>query len=347
MALSAAHVLVFWVTMVAVHGMRESMQDIRQHKEVVECEGAPHTRADADIFFTDGQTYRELLGWGIFGLVTVLGEGDYRAQVFKEMFDENAQHMTKREAVAKLEDIEFGKTYQLDFNITDMLADIQEAANADTGYRYYFFTATDPAGMGHPTHFISYIVDKEEKKVHVFDPAEGKDGIGMLGNDAYQSDTEVELRAKFKEWGFADIAYFPKTKAPQTDSDDTYCQSWSLFLAIQGFLKLADGKYEEIQIPESRISRYEMLLNFWKFTLGIKAFKHEGAWGAGVVDFCEKQYEHLRELHELSPTYCEPKDMHGHESELLLRVSEPKDICVVSMAAFEYMSEGDKEEACS
>mmetsp|Transcript_64046 Transcript_64046/g.152744 ORF Transcript_64046/g.152744 Transcript_64046/m.152744 type:complete len:373 (-) Transcript_64046:166-1284(-) len=338
-----------------VHQHEDTSADLTEQDhhldEVHECEGSPVTRSDADIFFTSSDTFKELLGWSMFAVVTALGEGDYREEVFKMTFEKAFPDLTAAAVEEKLKVISFGETYQLEYSLDDLLKDIKEVALAEEAGdddRYYFFTATDPAGLGHATHFISYILDRKEKKVHVFDPAEGPNGIGMMqGNQAYISDTEVALRKSFKEWGYADIAYFPKSYAPQTDEDDTYCQSWSLYLAIQGFVKIVEGKTDPIEIPATRIGRYEMLTNFWKSCFSLRSFVHGDHHCSGFSDFCEHQYRSLRWHNGLSETYCSPDDIDGHESELLFRVAEARDICLVSMDAHSMLTRRQKSKACS
>jgi hypothetical protein len=112
------------------------------------------------------------------------------------------------------------------------------------------------------THFQSFIIDNENKKLYVIDPAFDKNGERFVG--IYYAEVTHEVIKPFFEENDYEVNFVHLSKPAQTTTDDVFCQSWSLLI----LLNLLDEKnYEkdiEFNIPSKKIDKYEMLLEFYK-----------------------------------------------------------------------------------
>ena len=112
------------------------------------------------------------------------------------------------------------------------------------------------------THFQSFIVDNNNKKVYGIDPAYDKNEEDFIG--IYYPEILHDVIKPFfenKQYAFHLVRL---SKPAQTTTDDVFCQSWSLLI----LLKIMENKdYEkdvEIYIPSRKLDKYHMLLEFYK-----------------------------------------------------------------------------------
>lgn len=112
------------------------------------------------------------------------------------------------------------------------------------------------------THFQSFIVDNNNKKVYGIDPAYDKNEEDFIG--IYYAEILHETIKPFfenKQYAFHLVRL---SRPAQTTTDDVFCQSWSLLI----LLKIMENKdYEkdvEFYIPSKKLDKYNMLLEFYK-----------------------------------------------------------------------------------
>jgi hypothetical protein len=112
------------------------------------------------------------------------------------------------------------------------------------------------------THFQSYIIDNENKKIYVIDPAFNKNGERFVG--IYYAEVTHEVIKPFFEEKKYEVKFVHLSKPAQTTTDDVFCQSWSLLILLS---LLENKNYKtvmEIKIPTKKIDKYKMLLEFYK-----------------------------------------------------------------------------------
>ena len=112
------------------------------------------------------------------------------------------------------------------------------------------------------THFQSFIVDNNNKKVYGIDPAYNKNEEDFIG--IYYAEILHDTIKPFFENKQYQFHLVRLSRPAQTTTDDVFCQSWSLLI----LLKIMENKdYEkdvEIYIPSRKLDKYHMLLEFYK-----------------------------------------------------------------------------------
>jgi len=112
------------------------------------------------------------------------------------------------------------------------------------------------------THFQSYIIDNENKKIYVIDPAFNKNGERFVG--IYYAEVTHEVIKPFFEEKKYEVKFVHLSKQAQTTTDDVFCQSWSLLILLS---LLENKNYKtvmEVKIPTKKIDKYKMLLGFYQ-----------------------------------------------------------------------------------
>ena len=112
------------------------------------------------------------------------------------------------------------------------------------------------------THFQSYIIDNEHKKIYVIDPAFNKNGERFVGI-YYAEVTHEVIKPFFEEKGY-EVQFVHLSKPAQTTTDDVFCQSWSLLILLNLLENKSYKKDIEFQIPSKKKDKYKMLLNFYQ-----------------------------------------------------------------------------------
>jgi hypothetical protein len=127
------------------------------------------------------------------------------------------------------------------------------------------FTATNVQqnDEDHETHFQTFILDNDNKKVYVIDPAYNKDNEGFIG--IYYAEVTHESIKPFLESKGYEFKFIPLSRPAQSNTNDVFCQSWSLLILLD---LLENNKYQEpdveFKIPSTKLARYEMILDFYK-----------------------------------------------------------------------------------
>jgi len=237
-----------------------------------------------------------------------LGEADWREKVVRAALGPDlSQHLS------------CGKVFTHDYTFeADMYPYLQSTVSATPpdGKDIIFFTATDPAAVGSSTHFVSYVIDRRPtfaKTLYVFNPAVGPDGISgdPAAGPAYSSEVEAQLMAFYKKAGYG-VVFWATSKAPQVTESDVFCQSWSLYTAIEGLKMLASGDLQTIQIPPTEPKRFSKILEFWQQQIDLPGFS----------TILEDTYTATRQSYELNQKF-DAND--AHEAYHLLKYANPQD----------------------
>jgi hypothetical protein len=198
------------------------------------------------------------ISWVLDAMKNVLGYEDVRKTIIQHYFPgiPNAAYIKTFDAIQQYKKKPFDNKEK---EIEAYCREIVKLPNE------VVFTATniqrDADDM--ETHYQSYLVDNNKKKIYVIDPARKatRENGGVL---YYAEVTEEVIKPLFTELGYK-LQYIEFTNPPQIHETDVFCQSWSLFVLLQ----ILDKGIQKIKIPKKQIDKYEVLLGFYKEILGI------------------------------------------------------------------------------
>jgi len=124
------------------------------------------------------------------------------------------------------------------------------------------------------THYQTFIVDNDNKKVYMIDPANditvvktNKSSKKILdsGQGIYYAQVAHEtVRPFFEQNTDYDVKMVPLSHPAQIIEDDVFCQSWSLYILIALLSNEAYRTTAQFEIPEAQIDKYETILDFYK-----------------------------------------------------------------------------------
>jgi hypothetical protein len=126
------------------------------------------------------------------------------------------------------------------------------------------FTATNIQrnSLDNETHYQSYILDNDAKKIIIVDPAYDRtkeNGVGI-----YMAEVSNEVIIPFfTSKGYA-FKFVYLTKPAQICEDDVFCQSWSLYILLEKLKNNVFVHDVSFEIPEDQLDKYDMLLEFYK-----------------------------------------------------------------------------------
>jgi hypothetical protein len=113
------------------------------------------------------------------------------------------------------------------------------------------------------THYQSFIVDNDNKKVYVIDPAFDKKQENYIGI-YYAEVTHESIKPYFEMKGY-NVSFIHLKRPAQSTKNDVFCQTWSLLILLE---ILENKKYKqeglEIKIPKLELERYRKILEFYK-----------------------------------------------------------------------------------
>jgi hypothetical protein len=126
------------------------------------------------------------------------------------------------------------------------------------------FTATNIQrdNFDNETHFQSFILDNNNKKIHIIDPAYDNKKENNAG--IYMAEVAHEVIIPYFQSEGYSIVFIDLSTPAQISEGDVFCQSWSLYILLQ---KLKKNEYihnTSFEIPEKQIDKYDMLLEFYK-----------------------------------------------------------------------------------
>jgi hypothetical protein len=112
------------------------------------------------------------------------------------------------------------------------------------------------------THFQSYILDNNIKKIIVVDPA--YDSSKELFKGIYMAEISLDIIVPFFQRKGYTTSFLSLTTPAQIDIGDVFCQSWTLYILLE---KLKQDEYIEVSdfvVPEDQLDKYDMLLSFYR-----------------------------------------------------------------------------------
>jgi len=112
------------------------------------------------------------------------------------------------------------------------------------------------------THFQSYIIDNNTKKLSVIDPAYDPNNQENRGIYAAEISLDVIIPC-FERNGYK-TEFVSLTTPAQVDIGDVFCQSWTLYILLA---KLKQNEYfrnNQFEVPEDQLDKYDMLLSFYR-----------------------------------------------------------------------------------
>ena len=127
------------------------------------------------------------------------------------------------------------------------------------------------------THYQTFIVDNDAKKVYIIDPANDRTvnkndakykkskTILVSGQGIYYAQVAHEIIKTFFEQNTDYIVELVQLSYPaQIIENDVFCQSWSLYILDQLLENDAYKKSAVVKIPETQINKYDKILGFYK-----------------------------------------------------------------------------------
>jgi hypothetical protein len=206
------------------------------------------------------------ISWAIESIKTVLGYEDIRNSVIQYYFPhlEHVEDMRTFDAFQQYEMPPFiDKALEITDYCEDLIVDdsvsgivLMTAANIQDSARDIY------------THYQSFIIDKDKKRVFAIDPASTADGVGI-----YEAAiTETVVLPIFRSYDY-DCKFLTLTHPAQTNKADVFCQTWTIIIMIQALRQMfasSAGYIGVIQIPAPRpkLRKYGVLLDFYKEILG-------------------------------------------------------------------------------
>ena len=112
------------------------------------------------------------------------------------------------------------------------------------------------------THFQSYIIDNTLKKLIVIDPAYNQHNEN--GSGIYEAEVSHTVIVPFFQRKKYTVQFVTLSTPAQIDTDDVFCQSWSLYILLS---MMQNGSYlrdNAFDIPETQLDKYDMLLAFYR-----------------------------------------------------------------------------------
>ena len=198
------------------------------------------------------------ISWLLHSLKIVLGDEGIRRYItlfyYPEIKNRAKKHMRTFNAF-----IQKGKTRQDKMDKIKAFCN-EILKNKDTT----LFTATNiqQDKFDNETHFQSFILDNNSKKMLVIDPAYDKTNENNAG--IYMAEVAYEVIIPFFKNEEYTIEFINLSTPAQISEGDVFCQSWSLYILLQK-LKNNEYKYDvSFEIPKQQIDKYDMLLEFYK-----------------------------------------------------------------------------------
>jgi hypothetical protein len=206
-------------------------------------------------------TLKELsISWLLHSIKILLGDESIRRYIILNKFPD-LKHELKKDIRTFDPFVKKGKTRQ------DKYKEIEKYLNYVIKLKknIVVFTATNVQqnAEDNETHYQTFIVDNDHKKVYAIDPAYDKDEEDFIG--IYYAEVTHESIKPFLESKGYKFEFIPLSRPAQSSTNDVFCQSWSLLILLD---VLKNNKYQEphveFKIPSTKLARYEMILDFYK-----------------------------------------------------------------------------------
>jgi hypothetical protein len=200
------------------------------------------------------------ISWLLHSIKILLGDESIRRYIILNDFPKLKHNLKK--AIRTFDPfVKKGKTRQDKYNEIQKYLEYVIKLKKDI----VVFTATNVQqnDEDNETHYQTFIVDNDEKKVYAIDPAYNKEVDDFIG--IYYAEVTHEAIKPFLESKGYTFAFIPLSRPAQSTTNDVFCQSWSLLILLD---MLHNNRYKEpnveFKIPSKKADRYEMLLDFYK-----------------------------------------------------------------------------------
>lgn len=204
------------------------------------------------------------ISWALEAMKNVLGYEDVRNAIIKNYFPqiENAEEMRTFDAFQQYHTPPF---IDKAIEITDYCEDIIEDDGV-TGIVVMTAANIQDSARDRFTHYQSFIIDKDLKRVFAIDPASKEHGVGI-----YEAAiTETVVLPIFRSHDYA-CDFVSLSHPAQTNKGDVFCQTWTLVILLKALEKMykKDNKTKfigviDIPAPRPKINKYRLLIDFYK-----------------------------------------------------------------------------------
>jgi len=200
------------------------------------------------------------ISWLLHSIKILLGDETIRRYIIVEKFPE-LKHQLKKDIRTFGPFVKKRKTRQDKFKEIETYLEYMINLKNDI----VVFTATNVQqnDTDNETHFQTFIVDNNNKKVYAIDPAYNKNEEDFIG--IYYAEITHEVIKPFLESKGYDFKFVPLSRPAQSTTNDVFCQTWSLIILLD---LLKTKKYQdhnmEYKIPSTQLNCYEMILDFYK-----------------------------------------------------------------------------------
>ena len=219
-----------------------------------------------------------IVSWVLHALKIVLGDESIREEIILHYSpDLHKGNLTKLKRIGNSNHkhhvitfnafIESGKTRE---DKIDKIRDYLEKIVEMPGTVAFTATNVQQDENDFETHFQSFIIDNDAKRVLIIDPAYDK--TKKSGKGIYHAEIAREIVKPFFKFLNMDleeedeykVRFLKLTNPAQIAHDDVFCQSWSLFILNSLLENDAYKSAREFKIPASQMDKYDMILGFYK-----------------------------------------------------------------------------------
>lgn len=219
-----------------------------------------------------------IVSWVLHALKIVLGDESIREEIILHYSpDLHKGNLTKLKRIGNDNHkhhvitfnafIESGKTRE---DKIDKIRDYLEKIVEMPGTVAFTATNVQQDENDFETHFQSFIIDNDAKRVLIIDPAYDK--TKKSGKGIYHAEIAREILKPFFKFLNMDleeedeykVRFLKLTNPAQIAHDDVFCQSWSLFILNSLLENDAYKTTREFKIPASQMDKYDMILGFYK-----------------------------------------------------------------------------------
>ena len=200
------------------------------------------------------------ISWLLHSIKILLGDESIRRYIIIKKFPK-LKHKLKKDIRTFNPFVRKGKTRQDKFKEIENYLEYIIKLKKDI----VVFTATNiqQNDEDNETHFQTFIVDNNNKKAYVIDPAYNKNEDEFIG--IYYAEVTHEVIKPFLESKGYKLQFIPLSRPAQSTTNDVFCQTWSLLILLD---LLKTKKYQEphmeYKIPSTELKCYEMILDFYK-----------------------------------------------------------------------------------
>jgi hypothetical protein len=172
--------------------------------------------------------------------------------------------------------IEYGKTFTKGNTFNEIYEMIYNFQSSDK--RFLIFTSNGEIVKNKSkrtkfsddeieSHYISFILDKNNMKVIMIDPSRNNGKMGI-----YDPYIGICLKPFFEKLGYI-VNWLEMTSPCQINYHDVFCQTWTMYLIYKWFKYFEQE--QKIHIPRKQNKKYSTLLNFYKKLLNHSLFCKE------------------------------------------------------------------------